>query len=153
MNQCFTSFAFKYGWSREALMWVKLNLFLLGVCKTAPTTVHSGIILAALNGSNITCNWLIALLRVLRYQEFAIYTSYYLSVHLQTAATIYESECITLRNSWAVLNLQGSGTSITEGGSRRAKSRILIATQCSPRVRGSMVLSMPSSSPNSLHNH
>ena len=80
-------------------MWVKLNLFLLGVCKTAPTTVHSGISLAALNGSNITCNWLIALLRVLRYQEFAIYTSYYLSVHLQTAATIYESECITLRNS------------------------------------------------------
>jgi len=60
-------------------MWVKLNLFLLGVCKTAPTTVHSGIILAALTGSNI--NWLIALLRVLRYQEFAIYTRYYLSVH------------------------------------------------------------------------
>jgi len=73
-------------------MWVKLNLFSLGVCKTAPTTFHSGIILAGLNGSNI--NWLIALLRVLRYQEFAIYTSDYLSLHLQTAAIIYESECI-----------------------------------------------------------
>ena len=72
-------------------MWVKLNLFMLGVRKTAPTTVHSGIILTALNGSNI--NWLIALLRVFRYQEFAIYTSYYLSVHLQASATIYESEC------------------------------------------------------------
>ena len=106
MNRCFTSSAFKYGWSIQG-------------------------------SSNVGEPWMAPIvIGWVRYIHslLSTRTSANCSCHLW----IWVYRWFTLRHC----NLQGSGTSVTECGSRRAKSRILIATQCSRRVRGSMVLSM-----------